>query len=637
MKIKKLLMAFVLVVVGFLAACGDNTEEIMGKLSEIEQWVLAEVPETIYEDVNLPTSHPELGGEIVWASTDETVLTSEGVVVLEKDVQEALLTYDIKYQDKFVNGIVTINVISFTASDIAEEFEDQFSFSIARDYDIKVEFNGIVVEWESSNPEIFSNDGIYNKPFNNEEITITYDVVLLDGTRESFSFNINVIGMLFSEKTAFFESLLAKEIFDNKLITEDIALPAHLEEFGVDFTWESSNPDVISNTGKVTRYPFDRYVQLTAKTIVDDIDIAINTSVIVKADDREYTQEEKINAFLDAISISELNRLTFGGYGGITQSYNFIPFYENVKAPLVEQIIPLNSDRPEGVSGSRPGTKLASLEFITIHDTANTNATADAEMHARLLTNGYGKASWHLSIDENGAYQSIPFDEVAWHAGDGSRLFGLSDTGIKANGPYPTITISKDGYYELNGEKSLIKAPTNEGRILETRHITDSGIYTTIGENGNYYINRTYFNTSYSKISNHGGNRNSIGIETAVNRGSDYGWTVRHTAKLVAELLIEYDLGIDRILQHNNFSGKPCPNSIRHTGYWDNFLDLTSLEKFAKEELSDVEFAWESLTDVLDDKGTISFDIGETEEIEYKVTVNYGEEVIEKTFKTTLN
>jgi len=189
----------------------------------------------------------------------------------------------------------------------------------------------------------------------------------------------------------------------------------------------------------------------------------------------------------------------------------------------------------------------------------------------------------------------------------------------------------------LNGEKSLIKAPTNEGRILETRHITDSGIYTTIGENGNYYINRTYFNTSYSKISNHGGNRNSIGIETAVNRGSDYGWTVRHTAKLVAELLIEYDLGIDRILQHNNFSGKPCPNSIRHTGYWDNFLDLTSLEKFAKEELSDVEFAWESLTDVLDDKGTISFDIGETEEIEYKVTVNYGEEVIEKTFKTTLN
>ncbi len=35
----------------------------------------------------------------------------------------------------------------------------------------------------------------------------------------------------------------------------------------------------------------------------------------------------------------------------------------------------------------------------------------------------------------------------------------------------------------------------------------------------------TYYNTSYNKISNRGGNLASIGIETAVNDGSDVFWT----------------------------------------------------------------------------------------------------------------
>lgn len=70
----------------------------------------------------------------------------------------------------------------------------------------------------------------------------------------------------------------------------------------------------------------------------------------------------------------------------------------------------------------RPGNTLKPL-YITIHNAANTSVGADAEAHANLQYNNSISAvdyvSWHFSVDDGEIYQSIPLNEVAWHAGDG--------------------------------------------------------------------------------------------------------------------------------------------------------------------------------------------------------------------------
>ena len=81
-------------------------------------------------------------------------------------------------------------------------------------------------------------------------------------------------------------------------------------------------------------------------------------------------------------------------------------------------------------SGARPGIKMSKCIGVTIHNTDNSGVGADAQAHANLLKNSWKnkQQSWHFAVDEDGAYQSIPTDEIAWHAGDGGSGKGNTQT-----------------------------------------------------------------------------------------------------------------------------------------------------------------------------------------------------------------
>lgn len=78
----------------------------------------------------------------------------------------------------------------------------------------------------------------------------------------------------------------------------------------------------------------------------------------------------------------------------------------------------------------RPGIMLRAFRGITIHDTGNPSATADAQAHADLLRGSWQTrdTSWHYAVDDHSIFQSIPEDEVSWHAGDGSSGVGNNET-----------------------------------------------------------------------------------------------------------------------------------------------------------------------------------------------------------------
>lgn len=91
------------------------------------------------------------------------------------------------------------------------------------------------------------------------------------------------------------------------------------------------------------------------------------------------------------------------------------------KATVIVDII------PKGNHEIRPGTKI-NPKFITYHNTGNSGRGANAKAHNTYIHNMASyhpkdttHVSWHLSVDENYIYQHLPFDENAWHCGDGSE------------------------------------------------------------------------------------------------------------------------------------------------------------------------------------------------------------------------
>lgn len=80
----------------------------------------------------------------------------------------------------------------------------------------------------------------------------------------------------------------------------------------------------------------------------------------------------------------------------------------------------------------RPGNPMKP-KYITIHNTANTSKGANAKAHANLLSNNNNgrTASWHFTIDDKSIYQSLPLNEIGYHAGDGSGPGNRSSIAIE--------------------------------------------------------------------------------------------------------------------------------------------------------------------------------------------------------------
>ena len=90
---------------------------------------------------------------------------------------------------------------------------------------------------------------------------------------------------------------------------------------------------------------------------------------------------------------------------------------------IIHSYIPWGSPR-------RPG-EIREIRYITIHETDNRRAGADAKAHNNLLiTDTSEVTSWHYTVDDSSVYHNIPDNEIAWNAGDGRTRGGGNINGI---------------------------------------------------------------------------------------------------------------------------------------------------------------------------------------------------------------
>ena len=98
------------------------------------------------------------------------------------------------------------------------------------------------------------------------------------------------------------------------------------------------------------------------------------------------------------------------------------------------------------------------------------------------------------------------------------------------------------------------------------------------------------------------GNSNGIGIEMCINQDGNYDGAMNLNAKLIAHLMLKYNLTLDNVRRHYDFAPdkKQCPYYMIETNRWTEFRELISREYMAQKFYNEgVRFEWK----VTDEQG----------------------------------
>ena len=265
-------------------------------------------------------------------------------------------------------------------------------------------------------------------------------------------------------------------------------------------------------------------------------------------------------------------------------------------------------------------------KYITYHDTGAAGAGSTALANSNY-NNSDAEVSWHFTVGDDAVYQQLPTNMQAWHAGDGTSVkFNYIATGVKFNGNlHPDVTITTDGYYALDGEKTTYVAPLKYGAIAKTSDINDNGLLVEV-KDGYYYMGPTWYSTTYKYIANRGGNVAGIGIESTINKGSDLYTTWHNLAKLIAKLMDDYNLEMYEVQPHHYFSGKNCPGTMRNARLEEHFRDMIEAEYLVKTKLKGYQLDFSTTaSQYVDSRGRI-FNLPDVETtITYKVRIHNEE------------
>ena len=282
---------------------------------------------------------------------------------------------------------------------------------------------------------------------------------------------------------------------------------------------------------------------------------------------------------------------------------------------------------------------MKSIEFITVHYTAGFNATAGGAAHGAYFAQPLSQnaTSIHYSTGNDGIFRGLDEKYAAAHAADGGAtdpdyFFGWTDTDLEVldtDPEIPVASITENGTFAINGRDSGIEVPVEtkfgRGIVTESKWLNDHGIPINV-KDGKYQIGTTwwcYSEITEGRICSKGGNGNSIGIETAVNIGSDLWYTWQITAQLVADIMERYDLDISKVKGHHFYSAKDCPQPMLENDLeiWWEFIELVKAE-YAKIQLEEgYEFAFECADELVNEHGRVSGQEYTSKVVTYKVTV----------------
>ena len=467
------------------------------------------------------------------------------------------------------------------------------------------------VSYTSSNPAVasISNDGLITT-YATGEVTFTIKSQSAAGCTDSFTMVVYAPAHF----TVSYETESYVEVGGQIQLNAKYVLEDHSEKPVV---FSSLNENIASVQDNVVTGLAVGTAKIRA-ALADNADIYFDFEVTVL----DSNLSELLQFVVDNHNSNVYVRYDFG-VGAGTPAY-YMDLVGNISDITYNMPYEVNTKYVEQQAGisSNHGGKMTSVEFITVHYTGNMDAGATAAANASYFSSGGGGTSIHYVVGNDGIFASLDESYVGYHAGDGTAVkFEWHPTGVMVADTDPATPAwgaSSDSYFTLNGKKTSIQIP--EGDTNATKHITDSRYFNKMGfawkvVNGEYYMGTTwwcYSQVSEGRVCNKGGNLNSIGIESAVNRGSDLFYTWQKLSQLVADIAIRHNLGDERVVGHHFFSAKDCPQPFLANGLelWDTFMDMYRASRKVQDAYKDYEFVMEPTSldnlDVLGETGRVT-------------------------------
>lgn len=102
--------------------------------------------------------------------------------------------------------------------------------------------------------------------------------------------------------------------------------------------------------------------------------------------------------------------------------------------------------------------------------------------------------------------------------------------------------------------------------------VDDKGIVQIIGDSYSAWHCGDKWNRKYA-TRNDVTNSNSLGIEMCMNSDGNYDLMYRNTVELVKNLMVKFNVPIDRVVRHFDASGKSCPDHMKRNNWakWNEF------------------------------------------------------------------
>lgn len=494
----------------------------------------------------------------------------------------------------FVAGIILTgceNVEEDNIDEIGEALLNQIPNQIEESFTLDTTYQDydFTVTTSTSAPEVLSASGVVLD--RSEEVVVEYSItVTYKGETKTFHKNVTV---LMSE-----EAISARlNQFSNQVraatpisTTENVVFMTSIEGHDVEIVYQSEAPDVISNNGAVSRQTINRNVRINYTIYYKGMERDFSMFVLVNKIPEE-TQMANIQDWLEA----ELSPL-FAAESGT------LPVVEGVYGYKINWLTdyPGIIDLDGGLTPAYQGRE------ITLIGEARINLV-DAKFTFTYTSNGFeeevDKVEYIDSFFTNLMPLSIYSRTNLIYEGELDVIQSIvapnTVTRLRPSDPsnpsegrkmpggpqyvviHDTGNTSPGADAEMHNRYIHNQANSPTGRVASWHYtIDDKEVYQHVPDDEIAWHagdGSTSFGSTWSGGIG-GGNQNGIGIETCVNPENDYELTLRRTAKLTAELLYKYDLGIDRVKQHYDFSGKTCPARIRGQGIWYDFLKMVERE-----------------------------------------------------------
>lgn len=263
----------------------------------------------VMTNLTLPFYDKENNAEISWDSSEPTIITNDGKVYrANQDTNitltatatvggaTAVKTFNLTVKAKTQNDsqAVAEDSSSITWDVIREGNKEQGDVSEALSLPTRGS-NGSLITWTSDDQKHITNQGRVYKPLFDEsdaQVELVAKITRNSGVTYK-TFNLTVLKdsenkektiLLRAHQSLDIQKLLGENTSDME-VTKDLVFPTSFGNDGVSITWESSNPEVISNDGKVTRPAQNEYINVTAIFKLGNFGIAKSYGFFVRSKD----------------------------------------------------------------------------------------------------------------------------------------------------------------------------------------------------------------------------------------------------------------------------------------------------------------------------------------------------------------